>query len=84
MDFLGYRPTTTEIVVFSAAAGVAVATASLLINMVWDAVKYVAGGRTRIIRRCAACAEPSEPGSVLCYKHARISAVIRKRKADAA
>jgi len=84
MNLLGYSPTPTEIVVFSAAAGVAVATISLLINMVWDAFKHVSGKGGRGIRRCAACMEPAEPGGYLCYKHARISAVIRGRKIDAA
>lgn len=82
MSVLGYSLTPTEIVVFSAAIGVAVATASLLVNMVFDAVKHVTGGRGRGIRRCAACMEPAEPGGYLCYKHARITAVVRGRRAD--
>jgi len=84
MTLFGYSPTPTEIVIFSAAAGVAVATLSLLANMLMDAVKHVTGGRGRGVRRCAACMEPAEAGGYLCYKHARISAVIRGRKADAA
>lgn len=84
MEFLSYKPSTTEILIFSAAAGVAVATVSLVINMLWEAVKYLATQRVRALRRCAACTEPAEPGSVLCYKHTRISAVVRGRKADAA
>jgi len=84
MDLIGYRPTPTEIAIFSAAAGVAVATASLLINMVWDAFKHVTGRGAKGVRRCAACMEPAEPGAYLCYKHARISAVIQGRKIDAA
>ncbi|MGQ9732202.1 MAG: hypothetical protein ACUVX8_13145 [Candidatus Zipacnadales bacterium] len=84
MDFLGYEPTPLEIAVFSAAAGIVVATATLLINMVWDAFKHVTGRGARGIRRCAACMEPAEPGSLLCYKHNRISAVIRARKVDTA
>ncbi|MBM3497839.1 MAG: hypothetical protein FJX74_04125 [Armatimonadetes bacterium] len=81
MSILGYSFSPTEVLLFSVAAGVAVATGSLLINMVWDAFKHVTG-RGRGIRRCAACMEPAEPGSYLCYKHARISAVVRGRRAD--
>ena len=84
MELLGYNPTPTEIAIFSAAAGVAIATASLLINMVWDAFKHITGRGGRGVRRCALCMEPAEPGSYLCHKHARISAVIRGRKIDAA
>ncbi len=80
MSILGYSLTPVEILIYSAAAGVAVATVSLLINMVWDAVKHITGGRSRGVRRCAACMEPAEPGGYLCYKHARISSIVRSRK----
>jgi hypothetical protein len=84
MGLLGYNPTPTEIAIFSAAIGVAVATLSLLVNMVLDAVKHITGRGGRGVRRCAACMQPAEPGSYLCYKHTRISAAIRGRKIDAA
>jgi len=83
MDFLGYKPTALEIVVFSSAAGVAVATATLLINMAWEAFKNVTGrcspGGTK---RCIACMDPAEPGSCFCAKHSRISNVVRRRSLD--
>jgi hypothetical protein len=83
MSILGYTFSPTEIVIFSAAAGVGVATVSLLLNMLWDAAKHVTGGRARRGRRCAACMEPAEPGGYLCYKHARISSIVRSRRPDA-
>lgn len=83
MDFLGYRPTALEIVIFSGAAGVAVATVTLLINMAWEAFKHATGRYTPGgTRRCIACMDPAEPGSCFCAKHSRISSVIRRRSLD--
>jgi hypothetical protein len=84
MQFLGYSPSPVEIAVFSAAAGVAVATATLLINMIVEACRHASGRDGKGIRRCSACMEPAEPGGYLCYKHARISQVIRGRRVGSA
>ena len=84
MGWTGYQPTGLEIAVFSAAAGVAVATLTLLANMAWEAFKHVSGRHTKSgIRRCAACMEPAEPGSYLCSKHAQIASVVQRRKIGA-
>jgi hypothetical protein len=81
MELLGYRPTGVEIAVFSAAAGVAVATVTLLINMLWEALKHVSGRFSKSgIRRCAACMEPAEPGSYLCTRHAQLAAIVQRRR----
>ena len=83
MDFLGYKPTALEIVVFSGAAGVAVATVTLLVNMAWEAFKHVTGRCSpSSTRRCIACMDPAEPGSCFCAKHSRINNVIRRRSID--
>jgi len=78
MEIMGTQLTGMEIAVYSAAAGVVVATLTLLVNMLWDALKQ-AFGKSKP-RRCAACSKPAEPGSALCREHAQMSALIQRRR----
>jgi len=83
MEALGFQLTGFEIAVFSAAAGVAVATLSLLVNMAIEAIKRITGHITKPgVRRCGACMDPAETGSSLCFKHAQLSAMVQRRLAD--
>jgi len=85
MEFWGYKPTAAELAAFSVAVGLAVATASLLLNLVWEAFKHCTGRFTpHGIRRCAACMNPAESGSYLCARHAELNSIIRRRRTDRA
>ncbi len=83
MEVFGFQLTAIEVAVFSAAAGVAVATLSLLGNMAVEAIKHMTGRITRPgVRRCAACMDPAHVGSSLCFKHAQLAAMVQRRRAD--
>jgi hypothetical protein len=82
MEFRGYRLGTPELIAISLATGVVVATLSLLLNFLFEALKHlIVRSMPRGTRRCIACTEPAEPGTHLCARHARISEVVRHRGA---
>ncbi len=85
METLGFQLSPFQMAVACVGLGVALAVASLLVNTAWEAFKHCTGKFTRHgVRRCVACMEPAEPGSLLCAKHAAISNMVRGRHTNKA